>query len=111
MGTLRFFYTDYCEDKSIPSPEALEVSKEEVLHSMDCVLHMPGNFLGIIDGNDATLQFMVNDDRSIHIDIPTPTKRGSYVKTGSLGECLELVRTMGETIQHDAITGFRFEGW
>lgn len=111
MGSLRFFYTDYCEKKSIPSEEAWEVSKEDVLHSMDCVLHMPGNFLGIIDQNDATLQFMVNDDRSIHVDIPTPSKRGSYVKTESLKGCLDLVRTMGETVEPDSITGLTFESW
>lgn len=111
MENLRFFYTDYCEDKSIPAEEAWEVSKEDVLHSMDCVLHMRGNFLGIIDSNEVTLQFMVNKDRSIHIDIPEPTKGGSYVKTGSLAECLELVRTLGETIQPEAITGLSFESW
>lgn len=111
MSKLRFFYTDYCEDKSIPSHEAWTASKDDILHSMDCVLHIPRNFIGIIDDQNVTLQFMVNDDRSIDVDIPSPARRGSYVKTTSLDECLELVRELGESIQPDSIAGLNFTSW
>lgn len=111
MSKLRFFYTDYCDDKSIPSQEAWTASKDQILHSMDCVLHSPRNFIGIIDDRNVTLQFIVNDDRSIDVDIPSPSQRGSYVKTTGLAECLELVRELGETIQPDSIADMKFESW
>ena len=111
MATLRFFYADYCEDKAIPSEEAWTRSKDEILHSMDCVLHVPRNFCGIIDDNDVTLQFMVNDDRSVHVEVPASAERGSYATTMKLEECLELVRSLGDTIQRDLVPGLQFEAW
>lgn len=111
MSELRFFYTDYCEGKSIPSQEAATASLDQILHSMDCVLHVPRNFIGVIDEQNVTLQFMVKDDQSIHVDIPSPARRGSYVKTASIGECLQLVRDLGETIQGESIAGLEFESW
>ena len=110
MG-LKIFFADYCEDKILEARDARESSKEDILHSMDCVLHMPRNFLGIIDEDDATLQFMVNDDRTIHVDVPIPAEQGSYSKTAELKECLEIVQNIRERIVMQEIDGLEFELW
>ena len=93
----RFFYTDYCEGKSIPGTEPWEVDKAQILHSMDCVLHMPDNFLGILNDKDQCLQFRVNKDRSIQIDIPILRNglfAGSKTTIAPLRECLSLVSSL-----------------
>ena len=90
----KIFFCDYCEDKILEPHEAIEIPIEDILHSMDCVLHIPKNFFGIIDEEDNTLQFIVNDDKSIVIDIPSAEKRGSYTKNIELKDCIEIVRNL-----------------
>lgn len=107
----KVFFADYCEDKILESKDARAAAMEEILHSMDCVLHTPGNFIGVIDGGGVTLQFMVNDDGTIQIDIPAPRQRGSYVKTGKLAECLDLLRNIGSNINVENIAGLAFQPW
>jgi len=113
MNKFRFFYTDYCEGKTIPAENADQwyVTKEEILHSMDCVLHMPDNFLGVIDKYENTLQFAVNKDRSIHMEIPSPKEFGSYGKEGTLEDALNVVRNLGELISLDSIGDLKFKKW
>ena len=109
--SLKMFYADYCEGKRIDSSEAWTRTKEEILHSMDCVLHVPENFLGIIDGNDVTLQFMVNDDKTVQVDIPQVDRQGSLTMPANLNDCLDLVRAIGENIDVEAIEGLEFVAW
>ena len=108
---LKMFFADYCEGKVLESEDARLATKPEILHSMDCVLHMPSNFIGIIDENDATLQFIVNDDKTVSVDIPVPAERGSYARTTSLRECLEIVEGLDESISPKEISGLAFQAW
>ena len=108
---LKVFFVDYCEDKVLESKDARVATKDEILHSMDCVLHMPRNFIGVIGENGTTLQFVVNDDKTIDIDVPVPADRGSYVKTTDLQECLEIVRNLGDTVNAEGIDGLDFKSW
>lgn len=93
----KFFYSDFCEGKEILSSDAWDVELKDILHSMDCVLHMPDNFLGIVNDKNQTLQFMVKKDKTILIDIPI-LKNGEYSgskqKDTALPECLELVKSL-----------------
>ena len=109
--TLRVFFVDYCEGKRVDSKDAWEATLEDILHEMDCVLHYPRNFIGVIDGNDVTIQFMVNKDKTILVDVPVPEEGGSYGKTTDLRECLNLVRKIGDRIQLEEIDGLTFERW
>ena len=105
----KVFFADYCEGKILDSKDARYAPLDEILHSMDCVLHMPNNFLGIIDADDATLQFMVCDDKQIFVDIPQTSRKGSLTKTISLAECLDLVRNMGPLISAVDTEGMNFQ--
>jgi hypothetical protein len=105
---LKFFYTDYCEGKSVQTPMVWP-GIGEILHSMDCVLHMPDNFCGIVNNQDQTLQFMVEKDRSLTLDIPILNENGEYVgsytKSTSLRECFEIVRALDENTDFLTIEG------
>jgi hypothetical protein len=109
--TWKVFFADYCEDKIVEANHARIATKDEILHSMDCVLHMPNNFIGIVDENNATLQFVVNDDKTIDIDLPVPASRGSYTKTTDLAECLKVVRGLGDSVDPSQIVGLVFQPW
>ena len=107
----KVFYSDYCEEKIIDSSDAFHASVSEILHSMDCVLHVPKNFIGIIDERDITLQFYVNDDKSILIDVPMPEKNGSFCRAGSLQECLSIVKRLDKAVDVSKIDGLEFQSW
>lgn len=107
----RMFFTDYCEDKSLPSQEAEARELESILHSMDCVLHMPRNFLGITDSAGTTIQFMVNEDNSIFVDVPAPNEKGSYSMTTDLASCISLVRELNGNIDLKNYSQLQFAPW
>ena len=93
----KYFYTDYCEDKEILGANPCEAELEQIIHSMDCVLHMPDNFIGIVNDKDQTVQFVVEKDNSITIDVPI-VQNGKYIeskqKNTTLAECLAMVRSL-----------------
>jgi len=107
----KLFFADYSENKIVESKDARIATKSEILRSMNSVLHMPRNFIGVIDKDETTLQFMVNDDKTIHVDVPAPTRTGSFVKTAELRECLGLVSNLGSTIDVARIDGLVFKSW
>ena len=110
--TLKFFYTDYCEGKSVETPTTWPRDKEGILHSMDCVLHMPDNFCGVVNPNGQTLQFVVEKDRSVTIDVPVldcGVYAGSYSKNTSLAECLEVVKALTPETNFKTIDGLIFQ--
>ena len=74
----KYFYADYCEGKEIDASDPWDAELSQIVHSMDCVLHMPENFLGIVNEADQTLQFVVEEDRTVTIDIPI-LEDGIYV--------------------------------
>ncbi|MCM0148697.1 hypothetical protein KCN56_09010 [Photobacterium galatheae] len=90
----QFFYTDYCEDKQIPATQPIDAELSQILHSMDCVLHVEGNFCGIVNPQGQTIQFMVKKNHSILVDVPLMYRNifiGSKQKHSSLKQCLHLV--------------------
>ncbi|MDD1795192.1 hypothetical protein LRP50_18855 [Enterovibrio sp. ZSDZ42] len=107
----RVFFCDYCEDKILESKDARKSSLEEILHSMDCVLHMPRNFFGIIDEENNTLQFMVNEDKTILLDIPIESKGGSYLGVYRLEDCMLIVKEAGEIPYLIERFSLEFQSW
>ncbi len=108
---LKVFFADYCEGKILPSESARVASKAEILRMAGCVLHTPSNFLGITDENGATIQFIVNEDTTIAVDVPDLNAGGSHVKMVTLDECLQIVRDLDESVEIGTIPGLKFEAW
>lgn len=110
MLIFQFFFTDYDGEEVLPA-QTQYASIDEIIELMKSVLIRPENFLGIVDKNDRTLQFIVNSDYSLDVDIPIPDQKGSYTKTISLHEAVKLVQKQTELIQIDAIEGMAFMKW
>ncbi|WP_338665582.1 hypothetical protein VQH23_10465 [Pararoseomonas sp. SCSIO 73927] len=93
-----------CGD-GLPSEEAREVDlREACLIWSDEVRGVEGNFLGLIDSQDRTVQFYfedgipddVDDARHLRIvlmDFPQPDRGGSYGKRVAIGEVHGLIET------------------
>jgi hypothetical protein len=109
--TFKLFYTDYTNDKHIKSDEAITATIKEIGTYMSNLLHEPDNFLGIIDDNEVMLQFMVENDGSICVDLPVDERKGSFTKHTDLNSCLQLIASLPEIIELDKIDGLTFNDW
>lgn len=110
--TFDVFFTDYIEHGSVSHDQPKPMTKTEIIRWMETILgHTDGNFLGLVDESGKTLQFMTNQDGSIHIDIPAVEERGSYTRTATLNSCLLIVRELGAQVRIEEIGGFDFQSW
>jgi len=107
----KLFYTDYTVDKHVRSDEAKPATKEEIVGCMNRLLHEPDNFVGLIDGKDVMLQFMVEDSGEICIDVPLHDRKGSFMKTSDIGECIDIVTALQANIELEEINGLEFKSW
>ncbi len=107
----RVFFSDYCEDKHLPAEKAEASDVESILHSMACVLCVPNNFLGFKDSAGRTIQFVVNDDQSILVDVPMPDEGGSYSMTTDLDACFALVRELDGNIDPKKHSKLQYGSW
>lgn len=95
-----FFYTDYVKDKEIPGTSPCEAEIEQILQTMHNVLQTPDNFFGIVNDKKQTLQFVVENDKSVSIDIPILNNGkyiGSKTEKSTLTTCIKLVQDLNGT--------------
>lgn len=109
--TFKLFYTDYSEDKHVRSDEAVTETLENITELMNALLHEPDNFIGIIDENNVMLQFMVDEDGSLIVDLPMHDQKGSLTKSADLNGCIEIVNALQDSIEIEQIEGLEFKSW
>jgi hypothetical protein len=119
---MKIFWND-CGDE-LPSEAAKAVDLPEALRVWtDVVRGVEGNFLGLIDNQNRTIQFYfesgipddVEDARLLQIvlmDLPQPGLGGSYGKTVSIGEVGQLIETaFAKGADHRAFGDLPFTSW
>jgi hypothetical protein len=109
-GFIAFFSDSRNDSVRLPEDRVFQ-TLPDIEKTMREVLTAPDNFFGIVDRADAILQFAVNDDSTIRIDLPDPTRKGSLVKDADLEECITLVRQVGPALAELNIVGMEFESW
>jgi len=107
----KFFYTDYANNKDVRSDEAVSETLDNIIGHMQQMLQEPDNFIGLIDENNLMLQFMVEDDGSICVDVPMHEQKGSLTKNATLTESIDIVRELNQEIPFDEIDGLEFKPW
>lgn len=105
------FYSDYGREVHVPSNEPVRMDLASLLNLMDQVLVAPDNFLGVVDGRNHTLQFLVNPEQTIWMEIPIPEQKGSYGKDASLEDCKLAVEQSQGSFSVDKIAGLKFQSW
>lgn len=103
---MRVFWNDFGE--GLISDQAKEADIHEVnLIWSDQVRGAEGNFMGLIDDQDRTIQFYfecdipdgvddASDHRIVLMDFPQPEQNGSYVRQVANGEVDGLIKTAFE---------------
>ena len=94
---MKVFYENYGLEKGIPAEKAKMADEEYALsifyEFLDESLGLyQDSFLGIIDENDTTLQFMALEDRWL-VEIPNPPSLINYQMYLDYGEeCIDLIK-------------------
>ena len=70
-----------------------------------------GDFFGIIDESDTTLQFMVQSSSEILIDIPIPAKGGSYNSIISPAELENTLLAISPPFSQLRLNNLEFVEW
>lgn len=111
MTRYRVTYCDYETGKHIAADGPLSLGKAEILSLMADVLTSSGSFVSVMDADGTMLQFVLDDDGMVMLDIPFPPKRGSYAKLTTVAACVTAIEELADKIVLDAFDGLEFERW
>lgn len=119
---MKAFWNDL--GKGLKSEAAREVSLQEALWIWSDEVHgVEGNFLGLIDDENLTIQFYfeagipnhVEDARHFRVvlmDFPRPELGGSFAVTVAIGEVPALIdKAFRNGADHAQYEGIRFQRW
>ncbi len=111
MNKYHMFYMDYITGQESPTDKPIEATLDVIIRKMEAILRHPENFIGIIDKDENTLQFMAESNGKICIDLPIEKLKGSYSKYDSLQACLAMVEKLDGIINIDDISDLEFNYW
>ena len=86
-------------------------SKEKLLDFAMDVLREEEDFFGIVDPQETTLQFYVEESGDLWVEIPAPEEQGSYGKIITMSELLTIMKVLDVPFSKDMITGMAFVAW
>lgn len=106
------FYTDHIVDEFVSIDDAYFMELEKILSTIQSgLLGYPRNLLGIIDEKGNTLQFFVQPDGVIELNISVPEKFGSYVRQLDQRECYAVLKRGYRYIEDMPVGEVEFTGW
>ncbi|MGY0216265.1 hypothetical protein ACWJJH_02630 [Endozoicomonadaceae bacterium StTr2] len=108
---MKIFYCCYETEDIVKSSSAIEVDKDTMISIALQILRSEGDFFGITDSNENTLQFIVCENDEIHAEIPSPEMAGSYCKTIDYPELEHMLINLPATISTTTISGLQFVQW
>lgn len=111
MTRFRVAFCDYSAEENPAADEHRLLDRDGILALMEEVLKSAGSFVSVMDDEGTMLQFVLDEDGSVMMDIPHPKKRGSYAKRATIADCVSVVEALDERVRIDAITGLEFERW
>ena len=106
------FYTDHIADEFVSIDDARFMALDEILSKIQSgLLGYPRNLLGIIDEKGNTLQFFVQPDGTIEMNLSVPEEFGSYVRQLEQLECYALLKRGCRYIEEIPVGEVEFTGW
>lgn len=93
---MKVFYCIYQDDDDVNGDNLRSVNIKEVQLLVDRILQKPENFIGFVDKTKTTIQFFLETDGIVIIDIPDMQKGGSYSKEITPIEMREIINNLQE---------------
>lgn len=104
------FYTTYSTNETVAPDDQQKLSKKEIADVMRKQLLHNGDYFGIVDDENATLQFMRGNQDRVWVEVPIVSEQGSYGTHMQLDEAISLVEGISGTVAPLA-KSFTFQSW
>ena len=109
MLILKLFLWDVETDEEIPGDAPLEASCGAALKRLRDLSAVDGSFIGFELPSKEIVQFMWDDEETLHVDIPA--KNGSYGKDVSQEEAERIITGLFNGLNPVHIEGLTFESY
>jgi hypothetical protein len=108
----RVFYLFERFGESVSSASALEVSSREICEQLLPRLQHEDDYLGIIDGQENTLQILREPGTSRYwVELPIDAARASYGRHLDLQQLQELISHLPAVFERESIPGLEYRPW
>ncbi len=98
------------EEVAANRPVAMQV--DDVIANLVPRMTREGDFVGLVDQNDNTLQFRRHlAQQAFWVEIPAPEQRGSFGSLVASTQLADLLRSLPATIKPTSFPQFRFQAW
>ncbi len=108
---VRVFYTCYSTGESVDSSSPYETDFDTMVSMAQQLLRAEGDFFGIVDERGRTLQFMVQGEGEIWMEIPVPAEGGSYGRLLAVPDLEHTLLSVQHPLDPSGIDGLQFEAW
>ena len=107
----KVFGTCYETDTTILATDPYTTDRDNMVSMAQQLLRSDGDFFGVIDENNVTLQFMMDGAGGVWMEIPIPSKNGSYGKRIQIQDLEGTLLLVGACIEPEEIGGMEFQQW
>ena len=105
------FYYNKSTDVEVTADHATPMEKSDIIAMMPTILEGFRDYYGITDRKGTTLQFLVDDDGLVWMEIPFPDLSGSYGKHISKDDVPVVFGSLPELFSKDMLPGMEFAEW
>lgn len=111
-GQFGVFYCFYATGEEVTSDLPVSLNLEKVTSRLLPKLESDSDFIGIVDANGKTVQFMFHRaDNCIWMEIPSPEKRGSYGKYILPFELHDEIKNLPSEFSVSRFPEMKFQSW
>jgi hypothetical protein len=90
-GSLQMFYCIHSEHNCVSPSAAVPSNHATALAVAEKALSSKDDFVGFTDVDETTLQFYVEGDDSVWVDMPVPERKGSYGMHTNRAKALQVI--------------------
>ena len=106
---MRIYFHNYKDKLSVNAEEALEASIWQAIDIFDNLPEDDGSFVGVVDENLESLQFMKYNKYVWLIEIPKPDLGGSYQGYFTKNKCRKIISEVFDGLPLSQVAGLSFE--
>ena len=90
-GSLQLFYCIHSERNCVDPSSAIPSNRAKALAVAEKALSSKDDFVGFTDVHETTLQFYVDGEDSVWVDMPVPERKGSYGVHTNRAKALQII--------------------
>jgi len=107
----RVFYMSHETEDRVDATEPYLTDRDTMVSMAQQLLRGDGDFFGIIDERGTTLQFIMQGEDDVWMEIPMPSKGGSYGRVLPIENLETMLLSIEPPFLPSRIEGLNFQQW